>query len=888
MTKKFIYLLFVVISLIACNREVSSPPINLRTEEDNNPINIDKPNPSFSWQFADSSNGFMQKAYQIVVATSEELLTDKGADIWNTGKVNSDQSQFIIFSGKPLEPTRQYYWAVQIWDSTGKATGFSHSASFETGLLSSKNWKASWIKAPTNLNKAASVLFRKEFQIDKKLKVARIYATGINAYFLYVNGQSAGKQRLSPGWTIFDKRIQYQVYEVTSLLHEGSNALGAMVGNFWNGTEDLKPINELKFIAQIKLEYNDGSIDWIYSGKGWKAHSSPVLECSFNGGEKYDAGLEINNWNQPGPEGKGWMEVLTEKNISNLVGQQMQPVVVKQEIKAVKIIKLEDGKFVADMGESLPGWVRIKVKCKPGRTVKLMYMTTFNSKENKIGKIVGTDEYSCKSSDFEEWEPTFAYHVFRFVEISGLSYRPDTNTLVARVAYTDLDNIGSFNCSNELINKIFRNIERTGRNNLVSILTGLPDYESRVGSPVSVQAFGATAHYLFNMNKAFSKYMNDLGDLQISNGKILFLPGNGAGTNSPGWSDVMAVLPWQSYLASGDKRILSNNYNAINSWHNSQVRESEATSPPYMHDREGKGDVYSLDSTRVKPIGSCYYFYTTTILSNIADALGKPDESTSFMELAGFTKDQFNQSFLTYRISRYWSLSQTAHILPLAVGLTPLSHAQRVADFIASDIKKKNIHLTTGVLTTQFLLPLLSEYKHHKLAYQLFSQVSQPSWGYMTERGSSTIWGSWDGNEDASMFQLALASAGEWLFAYLAGIRPDLKFTGFKHSIIDPEPVGDLKWVKSSVQTEYGKLAASWEKQGNNLLVIVEIPQNTWSTLMLPVKSNKDAKIILGNKVIMENRKATLDCPSYIKFKGFDANMAVFDVGSGNYKFLVE
>jgi alpha-L-rhamnosidase len=830
----------------------------------------------------------MQQAYQVLVATNEELLTDKNADIWNTGKINSDQSQYIIYSGKPLEPTRQYYWAVQIWDSTGKASGFSRPASFETGLLSSKNWNAMWIKAPAIFDKAASVLFRKDFKIDKKIKSARIYATGLNAYSLYVNGQRAGKQRLAPGWTIFDKRVQYQVYDVSSLLHEGPNAIGVMVGNFWNGSEDLKLVNEMKFIAQIKLEYTDGSFDWIYTGKGWKAHSSPVLECSFSGGEKYDAGLELHNWNQPGPEGKGWMEAATVKNKNNLVGQQMQPIVIKQEIKPVKIYKLEDGKFVADMGESLPGWVKIKVKCKHGRIIKLRYMTTYNDKENKIGKIVATDEYSCKSSEFEEWEPTFAYHVFRFVEISGLPYRPDSNTLVAMVAYPDVDNIGYFSCSNELINKIFKNIERTGRNNLVSELTGLPDYESRLGSPVSVQTFGITAHYLFNMNKAFKKYMCDLHDLQAGNGKILFLPENGAITNSPGWSDVMAVLPWQSYLESGDKRILSKNYEAVNSWHNSQIRESEATSPPYMHDRDGKGDLYSLDSTRIKPIGSCYYFYTTTILSSIAEALGKPDESTTFMELAGFTKDQFNQSYLTYRTARYWSLSQTAHVLPLSVGLTPLSHSQRVADFIATDIRKKNIHPTTGVLTTHFLLPLLTEYNHHNLAYQLISQTSKPSWGYMVERGSSTIWGSWDGNDEDMMYQLALASAGEWLFAYLAGIRPDSKYPGFKHSIIDPEPVGDLKWVKSYVRTAYGKLLVSWEKEGKNLLITIEIPSNTWSTLMLPVKNVKAAKIILDEKVIMENGKATLNCPAYIKFKGFDANMAVFDAGSGKYKLVVE
>ncbi len=889
MSKKIISFLFVAIILIACSKkEISNPPINLRCQEDENPINIDNPNPAFSWQFSDSIIGYMQNAYQIIVASNDKLLSDKEADCWNSGKVNSNQSQFVLYAGKSLEPTKKYYWAVQVWDSTGKPSGFSRLAWFETGLLDAKNWKAQWIKAPGTLSKFASVLFRKEFKVDKEIKSARIYATGLGAYDIYINGQKAGKQRLAPGWTIFSKRIQYQVYDVTSMLHEGINAIGAVVGDFWNGSEDLKTNSDLRFIAQLKIENIDGSEDWIYSDKDWKVHSSPVIDCSYDGGEKYDARLDLLNWNNSGFHEKGWVNVLTEKNTNSLVIQELQPIVVEQEIKPVKLFKLEDGQFVADMGETLPGWVKIKVKCNTGRIIKLQYLATFNSKESKTGKIVATDEYCCKGSETEEWEPEFAYHIFRFVKISGLPYRPDSNTLVARIAYPDVKDIGKFNCSNELINSIYKNIKRSGRNNLVSMLTGLPDYDSRLGSPVSVHAFASTALYLFNMNKAFNKYILDLRDMQISSGRIQFLPGNGSEASSPGWSDVMAILPWKTYLATGDKRILTNNYNAINAWHNCQVRESDAASPPYMHNRGGKGDLYSLDSTKVEPLGSCYYFYTTSILSNIADALGKPDDATSFMELTGFTKDQFSQSYLTYRIARYWSMSQTAHVLPLAVGLTPLSHTRRVADFIASDIKKKNIHPSTGILTTQFLLPLLTEYNHHNLAFQLISQTSKPSWGYMVERGSSTIWGSWDGNEDASKYQLALASAGEWLFAYLAGIRPDSKFPGYKHSIIDPEPVDNLKWAEASLLTMYGKWSVRWENQLHKLLVSVEIPANTWSTLMLPVKNIKTAKIIIGDKVIMEKGKSTKDCPSYIKFKGFNANMAVFDAGSGKYSFLVE
>jgi alpha-L-rhamnosidase len=456
------------------------------------------------------------------------------------------------------------------------------------------------------------------------------------------------------------------------------------------------------------------------------------------------------------------------------------------------------------------------------------------------------------------------------------------------LAIPDVETTGQFNSSNELVNKIYANIVRTGRNNLISTLTGMPDLESRKGSPISTQAYCQTALFTFDMKRAFEKYIDDLIDLQGTGGKIHFLPGNGEGTFSPGWPDVMAVLPWKTYVATGDRRILQNNYDAIKLWHNSQQRESDASSPPYMHNREGNGDLYSTEVTPVQPMGSSYYFYSSSTMSEIAKALGKNDEATSYMELAGFTKDQFNQSYLTYRVARYWAETQTAHVLPLAVGLTPLSHTQRVANFIAYDIIKNDIHPATGVLSTQFLLPLLSQYNHHELAYKLITQTSKPSWGYMVEKGSSTIWGSWDGNEESSNYQLAFASVGEWLYSYLAGIRPDSKYPGYKHSIIDPNPAGDLKWAEASLKTAYGKLSVRWEKMNEKLVVNVEIPANTWSTLMLPVKSSKSAVINFEGYSIVVNGKKAGNCPAFIKFRGFDANMAVLDVQSGKYKFIIQ
>jgi alpha-L-rhamnosidase len=884
--KKLLISATIVLTLFSCNTVKNNKntitPENLTCETESHATGIDNLQPVFGWQLASTENNVMQIAYQVIVASSEDLLTPEKADMWNSKKVNSSQSQYVTYSGKPLESASRYFFAVQTFDSIGNESGFSKPNYFETGILKDTDWKANWIQAPKPLNKAVSVIFRNSISISKKIQRAQAFASATGAYNLFINGKRAGNQQLAPDWTDFSKCIQYQSIDVTDLLQNGENAIGSIAGKFWNKDEDYP----LQFFMQLKVEYTDGTNEWFITNNAWKCHPSPITECGFGLGETYNSKLEVSGWNNIGFHDAGWELTNISPSKHKLVSQQVQPVVAKGEIKAKNIYKSDEGAYILDMGETLSGWVKINATVSKGATIKLKYLSTYNFKDKKIGKIVATDKYITATTTID-WEPEFAYHTFRFVEVTGLNASPDSNTVIAKVAYPDVANTGNFECSNNLINTIYMNMVRTGRNNMVSILTGMPDASLNIGSPVSVQAYANMALYTFDLRKGFVKYMNDLKLAQKNDGRINFNTSE-TGSNSAGWPDVIVQLPWKTYIATGDKRILTNNYESIKAWHNSRERESDAMAPPYMYNKEGNGDIYSLENTSTTQIGSTYYYYSSTTLSQIAAAIGNTDDETVYMELAGFTKDQFNQSFLTYRKARYWAETQTAHVLPMAVGLTPLSYNQRIADFIAKDIKKNDTHLTTGALATQFVLPLLSQNNYHELAYKLMAQTSKPSWGYMTEKGSSTIWGSWDGVEESAPYQLALASAGEWLYSNLVGIRPDSKFPGYKHSIIDPNPAGDLKWAKASLQTAYGLLSAKWEKQNNKLIVDVTIPTNTWSTLTLPVANTKTARIELNGEEIIMNGKATENCPKYIKFKGFDSNMTVIEVGSGTYTFAVE
>jgi alpha-L-rhamnosidase len=353
--KNKLLLLLLIVSLIGCKEKNQFRPVNLKCEGTTNPINIARTNPLFSWQFNDSSKGFMQSAYIILVASEIKLLNEKEADLWNSGKVASNQSNYIEYMGKAFKPSTRYYWTVKTWSNKNKESVFAEPASFETGILEVENWKASWVKPSKSLNETSSVLFRKEFNVKSKIKEARIYATALGAYELYLNGKKIGNQYLAPGWSNFLKRIQYQVFDITSELKEGKNAVGFLTGKFWNSAKDAaSPFNH-GIIMQLKVVYDDNTIEWFNSGNGWKVAQSPVTNCGFDSGEKYDSRLEKEGWSTAGYNESNWLNATYEKNNLNLVCQQIQPIIVHKELKPEKTVSSNKNSIVFDFGETLPG-----------------------------------------------------------------------------------------------------------------------------------------------------------------------------------------------------------------------------------------------------------------------------------------------------------------------------------------------------------------------------------------------------------------------------------------------------------------------------------------------------------------------------------------------------
>lgn len=884
MIRKALIISLIALGIGACKKGSENPPHNLLCDNQKTPISIDHNMPAFSWQMNSDKKAVLQSAYQILVASNEKLLNDEQADVWNSGIVKSDKSAYIACEGKELKSNTRYYWTVKTWDTSGFESGYAGATWFETGLMNKSDWKARWITAPDDLKSNSSVLMRKTISVDKKVARAKLYVTALGGYVLYLNGKKVGNNVLAPGWTNYKKTIQYQAYDVTKDLKDGKNAFGVYLGNLWyRSFGDSKTLNsrKLKLLLQLEIEYKSGEKVTLISDENWKAGISPILQNNIYKGEQYDGRKELEGWLLPKFNDDEWPNAVkaTEPE-AKLVAEMEEPIQIIDEIRPSKFVRNGSNVITYDFGKNLTGWLKVKVKCQAGTSVVIKYKN--KQDETNVQQV---DEFICHGDGIEEWQPKFTCHTFRFIEITGAE-NPDA---VACIIRNNVARRGEFNCSNPMINKIYSAIIQSQENNMTGTMQSCGNFRKCKGGTGSVQLFNTTACFNFDMARMNYKYMRDLSDCQFANGTVpVSLFSEKPEKAAPGWSEAMALVPWETYVYYGDKRILSDYYENITHWHKSQEKESDQTSPPCMHPSPGPGDKYALEKTPEGPIGSAYYYIGSLVVSKIANALGNQEDNDYYLDLSNYTKDQFNQSHMKYRTARYWAETQTAHALPLALGMCPIPYQKRVASYIAGHIRKHDMHPTTGIMGTKFLLPMLSSFGFHNEAIELISQNTYPSWGYMVENGNGTLWESWNKSDSLSDNSILLASVGEWMYAYVAGIRPDPKFPGYKHSFIVPGPGENLDWAEGSINTSYGKLAVRWDKKDTRLIVKINIPANTSSTLNLPVNDTKKAKIYLDGKLVISEGKKTADMPAIIKFKGYDAKMAVIAVGSGSYEFKIE
>ena len=875
-----------------------------------NPVGIDNRQPRFSWKISAIGKSIMQTAYFLRVSTDEKFSSSK--IIWQSGKVESDESILHLYQGPDLKSGQRYFWQVKIWDNEGKESKWSTVAYWEMGLLSQSEWKAKWIEMEGDtLRYSPSPHFRKEFSITKSIASARIYVTSHGFYELQLNGKKVGDQVLTPGWTSYSKRLQYQVYDVTLNLSKGNNAIAAVLGDGWYrgtlGWGDNWAVygKRLGILLQLRITYTDGSESVIVTDETWKASNDGAIRMNdIYNGETYDATKKLTGWNLPGYNDKNWQSVKTGNyNNGNLIASEGQPIKKIQEIKPVKIFRTPKGNLVVDMGQNMVGWLKLKVSGNKGTVVTLRHAEVMD----EFGEFYTTNlraakcqlTYTLAGTGEELYEPRFTFMGFRFVEVTGFPGELTTDNLIGVVVHSDMSVTGSYECSNPLINQLQHNIQWGQKGNFVDVPTDCPQRDERLGWTGDAQAFSRTAAYNMDVSSFFAKWLKDVATDQKPGGEvpdvipdILNRQGSATAQPSAGWGDVAVIVPWTMYLVYGDKHFLENQYPSMKAWVE-YIRTRAGDSciwkggskygdwlfyhPPVNNHTEPDG------YTEHDFIATAFYAYSASILAEAAKALRKTDDAKIYSDLFNKIKEVFINEYVT-GAGRVGTNSQTSYVLALKFNLLPDNLRKNAARFLADDIKSRRNHLSTGFLGTPYLCHVLSDNGYTDVAYDLLLQESYPSWLYPVKMGATTIWERWDGEKTDSTFQdpgmnsfnhYAYGAIGDWMYRVSAGI--ETMGPGYRHIIIQPHPTNKLTYSKASFESPYGTIASGWERMDGKVKVKVIIPANTIATIILPVASAD--KVTESGKQLSQN--------IYLKDIKTSDRKLIMEAGSGDYSFEI-
>ena len=840
------------------------------------PIGIDIVKPRLSWQLTTSDNGVIQTAYEVRVAESADKLNSSKL-LWSTGKINSNQSVNVVYNGPALITAQRVYWQVRIWDNKDKATSWSSPALWEMGILKPADWKATWITfgdAKQVKESLPSQYYRKEFSLSKKVKSARVYATSLGAYELHLNGAKVSADLFTPGWTSYKKRLQYQTYDVTSML-KNQNAIGVVLADGWyRGNLGWSKKggyygDKLALLVQLQINYTDGTSETIGTDNSWKVSANgPIVGSDIYNGETYDARLEFKGWDQTGFDAGKWSNPLASDQSTNiLIAPQGVPVRAIQEINPIKQFFTPKGERVFDLGQNMVGWVRLKVAGKNGDQITLKFAEVLDKEGNfyteNLRGAKATDVYILKGEGTEIFEPHFTFHGFRYVKVEGMTTPPALDQITGVVIHSDMKPTGNFACSDTLINKLQHNIQWGQKGNFLDVPTDCPQRDERLGWTGDAQVFSPTAAFNFNVAAFYTKWMGDFTADQLPDGKVPhvipdILHGDGGAT---AWADASIIVPYTVYLAYGDSRILEAQYPSMKAWVGYMTSRAQPThlwvGDPHFGDwlafATNHSD-YPGATTEKDLIATAYYYHSTILLSKIAAIIGEKGDVEKYTTLAAGIKESFNREFVTPN-GRLVSHTQTAYALALSFDLLSAETAAKAAVYCAKDVEKFQ-HLTTGFVGAPLLCKTLSAIGRDDLAFMLLNNKKYPSWLYPVLQGATTIWERWDGQKPDGTFQdvgmnsfnhYAYGAIGEWLYQHVAGIRIDENHPGYKHILFDPHPGGGLKNASAEISTLYGKVSSNWKFENDNFVYEVIIPANTNATVTLPyakadqVKQNGEA-----------------------------------------------
>lgn len=918
---KSILLFFCLLVTMSANAQIAVQ--NLSCNSAVNPLAIDK-NPGFSWQLISKKSNVLQTAYQILVASSEEKLKHNEADIWDSGKVVSATSQDVAFEGKKLNEETKYFWKVRVWSNAKKASKWSDISAFRTQpsdlnpiwigaitkadshLPEGRNYhtatfnrqkKDALINASDSLSRR-SIMLRKPFSVNKEIKEAVVYISGLGHYELTINSKKIGNSEFAPLWTDYDKTVNYNVYELNiEELQKGENVIGVLLGN---GMYNTLAERYSKFYVgfgpptlffKMKITYKDGSSAIVKSDASWKYSKSPITYNSIFGGEDYNANLEQKGWNAKGFNDTNWKKVVVQEAPKGVLRPQTTtPITIQKRYEVKDVKELKPNFYIFNMGQNLSGFTTIKVKGKKGQTVRVWVGESLNDDgtvgQGKTGKPYYYD-YTLKGGGIEEWQPKFSYYGFQYVQIENINYKETKNenlpTLVdlkSNFIYNSAGEVGSFECSNDIFNKTHWLINNAIKSNFQSVFTDCPQRE-KLGWIEEIQLNGPGLLFNYNLESFIPATMQNIADSQRDSGLVPsivpeYVVFGGDFTDSPEWGVTAVILPWMYYDYYGDDSLLRKYYPVMKKY--VDYLTSKSKDGIVSH---GLGDWYDYGEhaagySKNSPIAlsaTSHYYFGIDLLAKAAKHLNKQEDVVFYENLAKSVKNAFNGKFFDAKTKQYGTGSQFSNAVPLFLNMVAPEDRQAVLDNLVNDIKARNYRLTTGDVGNRYLFQVLADNGLNEVMYKMHNHYDAPGYGFQIKFGLTTLTEQWDPRKGNSWNHFMLGQIEEWFYKSLAGIVPDEKQPGFKHFFLQPEIVGDMTFAKGTYRSVYGEIKSEWEKKDGKMYFRCSIPANTTATIKLPV--SKNAAIEVNGKKISE-AKAVLNVLE-------NEQKPSFVLGSGNY-----
>lgn len=864
---------------------------SLRCESLKNPLGIDIKQPRLSWKLQSAQQGVMQSAYQVVMRSPFGV-------VWDSGKVMSEASVHVPYGGVALSSRLRYTWRVRVWDERDEQSAWSEMAWWEMGLLDANEWQANWIEPqqkPTkpeppihmfqnlgNVSPEADADYsrlnpcqyvRRPFFTSTLIKKARLYATAHGVYRCFVNGERVGDVELAPEVTAYDDYLQYQTYDVTELVREGENVLGAIVGDGWYcgrlglPGDSCQYGDKLALLWQLELEDENGRIQTITSDERCKSNTGSLVYSDLFIGERYDARLALGDWHMPDFDDSAWQPVtIAQHGYDNLVAQYGEPIRIVAEIAPRAILTTPNGETVLDFGQNMHGKVRMQVTGAAGTEITLDYAEMLDEDGNILHKIRGRnkdqrDVYVCRGDGVELYEPLFTTHGFRYVRLCGYPSAPQPKDFTALVVASDLATTGHFECSDGQLNQLWHNIVWSQRGNFVSIPTDCPQRE-KAGFTGDAQIFAQTAVFNMNVQPFLTRWLRNLQVEQRDDGQVpVIVPYwksyieianqiQGGSHTSAGWGDACVIVPWALYQAYGDTAVLAENYTAMTRWLDYVQQQAASEGNRYLWNTGfhfGDWLMPSLTANYQNPfkasemtkeiVASCFYGYSTSLMAQIAAVLGNEADRARYTALHEKIRAAFMAEYVREN-GRLPSHYQGLYVLALQMGMVREDLRPLLTRHLVDLIAENGYRLDTGFVSMPYLLDVLCDNGQQEVAYKLLWQKECPSWLYQVERGATTIWESWDaiaadGTVNMASFNhYAFGCVGDWLVRHIAGL--DKAATGYKQIIIKPHPTDRLKSAKATYESVYGTVESAWQVQDGTLHLQVTIPPNTTAVIHPP------------------------------------------------------